>query len=320
MEFENLPYDILLNLLINVKRLYRLRRLNKKLNTIIKHIYDNFNEKFNELVPDWRNNIGELLNKLASKDAFLSLKFLGNNFVEPLDIYKKVLMYGSVDLMNKISEYFSVQLDQDLTMKYVASGDNVKLFKYFYDLGYEHDIEEIIKRSSSLNSIKIIKYLGEINNGLSDANLEIIADNAAKYDFLDLFEFVQSKLNSNEPTVECTCGNGEKINVNEIIFRSILLAVDNESNEIIGYLLKNNFCVCDIAKEAALVGNLDLLKMVMDEYNCESIVHDIAEVAADNGNTDIVDFLNENYGTNVTEVSENDYDVIAEYTRANNFS
>ena len=78
--------------------------------------------------------------------------------------------------------------------------------------------------------------------------------------------------------------------------------------------------MCDIAKEAALVGNLDLLKMVMDEYNCESIVHDIAEVAAENGNTDIVDFLNENYGTNVTEVSENDYDVIAEYMRANNFS
>lgn len=319
MEFEDLPYDVLVDLLLNVKRLYKLR-VNKKLNSIIQNITETFNEKFNALVPDWRNNTEQLLKILAYKDAFLSLKFLGNNFVDPVDIYKNALMYGTLDLINKISEYFSIDFSEDKIMFYTASGDNVEAFKHFNDLGYKYNVDEILNAATVSDSIKVIEYLDQVNeNGLNQEQLESIANNAAKYDYLDLFKFVQSKFNPEEQTFECNGVNDEKIKINEILFRSILIAVDNESNKIIDYALSKNLCICDIAKEAATVGNLGLIQMLFKEYNCESIAQEIAVIAAENGNTDIVDFLSENYDINVEGISNvNDYDVIEEYIKANN--
>lgn len=320
MDFVDIPYDILYDILIDIRNLKELVLSNKKLSLYITNIFNTFINKFNGLVTDWKHNYDKLLERLVKRNDFDALKFLGNNFVTPEFVLKSTIMYGSIELLNKVSNYFSINESSENLMIYAAEGDNISLFKYFVDKGYGYSIKDIIEHAAKNNSIEIIKYLNEITGGLDNKLLEIIGDYSSKYGYLDLYKFINKKIDTRHFVINAL--NHHQYNIvkyaldNGLYIDSIrFYAVLGHDVEIIEYAVNKGANVNNILTQACDLVYFDIIKYALS-HGADNL-EEAGEILAEKNYYYISEYFIKNYNNiamlnifSYVSVKNNNYNII----------
>ena len=177
MKFTDLPLDILVIILVDVKDLKYLLNYNKNLNFTIEYMFERYNKKFNNLLNNWQFNINQLFDILIASNDIDSIKFLLNNYYNQIDylyIISKSSQFNNFNIISLLNLDSEAQYHKVATLS--ARNGNLDFVKWAYS-----------KITETREKVKTILHIAD--NAARNKHKEIInwaLDHGADYDFVAL--------------------------------------------------------------------------------------------------------------------------------------
>lgn len=185
MDIMKLPYSILSDILLKIRNLRSYIGIDDKLDTLIKSVFLDYEEVYDKVFPNWRNNYIGLIKKLLELKKYKSLDFFLDNY--EYDIYlllDAVIEYGNLQLMEDIISDYNIQLNllkyQILALSAVKYG-KLEILK-FLAKNYKLDYYDLVHEAIKYDQLNILQFLllrfnmntGEIQNIAERFNSEKI--------------------------------------------------------------------------------------------------------------------------------------------------
>lgn len=258
MNIIDIPYEALLKILINIKNVKSLASTNKKLHEAINSLYELFINKFNKILPNWKEDVLALVEVLINKDDSDSIKFLYNN-------------YGKLLLKNDITVAYIL---------YIALTDNKKnIIKWALDDENFNDYNDLICVAAYYGNLKVVIWAHK----RGATNLECVLKEAKEINSEELIEWVQNHINNTyliEPSKQQTV----KKKIDDIILDAIK---KNNIDLLESLIFEGKTTLNNIAFIATYNDYEDVVRWAI--ANGATNIDEIAEVAAENGFNRIVE-------------------------------
>jgi len=172
----------------------------KEITSNVSELFKKYEEKFNNLVPDWKNNIELLMAKLFGKNDKDSILFVINNYNNSeikkyIDIYNG---YFNNDCSKKINiGDFS---NKQTLIYYALESENLELIKYidknfgYYEFYIDLSLFDIIVKNDKLNIIKFLreKFLRKLSYRFSEF-LNTFLDFISKKGDIELLKYAENQ-------------------------------------------------------------------------------------------------------------------------------
>lgn len=311
--------------MVNIKDLIKVNYMlvNKRFNEIILEMVYHYDNEYNNLVPDWENNISKLIEKLVINDDYDGILFLMNNYKKYSKINAKLNYYAA--MYNKLDIIKYLHLNDYCQLLFgSARGGNLKLFNIMIKLCPKNYMKIVINAAKGgqldlvkeyvkyYNNYGVIAYSGAkgghmnvIEYALANGpvNYQEIADGAAKHGYLDIVKFAVSKGANNFNSIAIVAAIYGHIEILKYalengandIKKILLSSIEHGRLNCVKYIIKKK--LYEDLKKAALTaakyGKLNIVKYIVKkgykDFNNIAFIGavykflDIVEYAVDNG-------------------------------------